>query len=97
MRRIASGESALRSSSARLVRIGANGLSEVSKVEIDPALFTSGEREMIEDLLVVAFNQVSLKAKELHMESMREMTSGVNLPGLEEALGKLSGEPKDLE
>ena len=80
-----------------MVRVQANGLTEVSKVEIDPVLFESGEREMIEDLLVAAFNQVSQKAKELHMESMREMTSGVSLPGLEEALGNLTGEPKDLE
>ena len=29
--------------------------------------------------------------KQLHMESMREMTSGVGLPGLDEAFEKLSG------
>lgn len=80
-----------------MVRVAANGLSEVSKVEIDPALFDSGEREMIEDLLVAAFNQVSQNAKALHAESMREMTAGMNVPGLEDALGKLTGEPKDAD
>ena len=53
-----------------MVRVEANGLSEVTKVEIDQALFDSGEREM---------------------------TSGINVPGLEDALGKLTGEPKDLD
>ena len=78
-----------------MVRIEANGLSEVSKVEIDAVLFDGGEREMIEDLLVAAFNQISQKAKALHAESMREMTMGMNVPGLEDALGKLTGGPKN--
>jgi DNA-binding YbaB/EbfC family protein len=80
-----------------MVKIEANGLGETRKVSIDPDLFQRGEQEMIEDLLVAAFNQVSIKAKQLHMESMREMTAGVNLPGLDQALEKLSGQFPDAD
>ena len=78
-----------------MVTIEANGLSVVNKVTIDPKLIEGGETEMIEDLLVVAINQVSQKAKELHMDSMKDMTSGINLPGLDDALNQLTGSPKE--
>ena len=79
-----------------MVTIEANGIGEVKKVSIDPTLFDSGEREMIEDLLVAAYNQVSLKAKQLNMEMMTEMTGGLNLPGMNEAIEKLTGQkPND--
>ena len=80
-----------------MVTIEATGMSEVTKVTIDPKLVEGGETEMIEDLLVSAFNQISQKAKELHMESMRDMTSGINMPGLDDALQQLTGTPKEEE
>ena len=80
-----------------MVTIEANGIGEAKKVSIDPKLFESGEREMIEDLLVAAFNQVSAKAKQLNLETMQEMTGGMNLPGLEEAMEKLTGQDPESE
>jgi len=78
-----------------LIEVEVNGLAEVLSVRIDPSLFEKGDREMIEDLLPAAFNQAHEKAKQLHNEAMQAMTSGLNLPGLEEALGQLS--PEDPE
>ena len=73
-----------------LVEVEVNGVGTVLAVRIDPSLIEKGDREMIEDLLPAAFNQANTKAKELHAEAMRSMTEGLELPGLDEALSKLT-------
>ena len=75
-----------------MVEIEANGLGEVLRAKIDPALLNSSDAEMLEDLLPAAINQARVKAKKLHQEAMQSMTEGLNLPGLSEALEQLSGE-----
>ena len=78
---------------AGMIEIEANGLGEVLKVHIDATLFQKGEAEMIEDLLPAAINQVQMKAKQLHMDAVKSLTNGLNLPGLNEALERFSGNP----
>lgn len=75
-----------------MVEIEANGLGEVLRVRLDPALVASGDREMLEDLLPAAFNQVQSKARDLHRTSMQSLTQGLNLPGLSEALAQFTGQ-----
>jgi hypothetical protein len=76
-----------------LVEVEVNGLAEVVAVRIDPSLVEKGDREMIEDLLPAAFNAAHQKAKELHAEALRSITGGMNVPGLQDALAKLSDNP----
>jgi DNA-binding YbaB/EbfC family protein len=71
-----------------LIVVEANGLGEVLRVRIDPSLL---DREMLEDLLPAAFNQASEKAKQLHMEMMQSLTSGFDIPGLDEAFTQITG------
>ncbi len=73
-----------------MVRVEMNGLSQVTRVEIDPALFERGEREMLENLLPAAINQAAAKAKELHMVAMRELTGGMDLPGLDKLMSQFN-------
>ena len=68
-----------------MVEIEVNGLGEVLRARVDPTLFASGDREMLEELLPAAINQAQAKAKQLHREAMQSMTEGLNLPGLNEA------------
>ncbi len=75
-----------------LVEVEVNGLAEVLAVRIDPSLIEKGEREMIEDLLPAAFNAAQAKAKELHAEALQQVTQGLNVPGLDQALGNLGGD-----
>ncbi len=74
-----------------MVEIEVNGLGDVLRARVDPSLMQSGDREMLEDLLPAAINQAQNKAKVLHRDAMQAMTDGLNLPGLNEALAKLSG------
>ncbi len=50
-----------------------------------------GDRELLEDLVVAAVNQAIGKAKQLHAEALKDLTGGLQLPGIREALEKLSG------
>jgi DNA-binding protein YbaB len=55
-------------------------------------LFAQGDRELLEDLVVAAVNQAIAKGKQMHAETMKELTGGIPLPSsLQEALEKFTG------
>jgi DNA-binding YbaB/EbfC family protein len=72
-----------------MVSVEMNGHSQVTGCQIDPALFETGDREMLEDLIVVAVNQALEKVREMAAEEMGQITDGLNLPGLAEAFSRL--------
>jgi nucleoid-associated protein EbfC len=74
---------------AGLVEVEANGLGQIVRVTLDPALVERRDREMLEDLIPSATNTALAKAKQLHAEALRELTGGMNLPGLDDMLTKL--------
>ncbi len=74
-----------------MIEVEANGLGEILRVKIDPLLIERGEREMLEDLLPAAVNQAAARARELHMEVMRESMGGMDLPGMGDLLGPAKG------
>jgi nucleoid-associated protein EbfC len=75
-----------------MVEIEVNGLMEVLHCRIDPQLFAQNDRELLEDLVMAAVNQAIGKGKEMHAESLRDLTGGLPLPGgFHEALAKFTG------
>jgi hypothetical protein len=74
-----------------MVEVEVNGLLEVLHCRVSEQLIREGDRELIEDLVVAATNQAIGKAKQQHAESMKQLTGGLELPGMEEALSKLLG------
>lgn len=77
-----------------MVEVEVNGLGEVMRVKIDPALVARGDREMIEDLLPAAVNLAVEKARQRQMAGVQNLTEGLNVPGLSEALGTLNPDSK---
>jgi DNA-binding protein YbaB len=73
-----------------MVQVEANGLCEVLRVTIDPVLMQRQDHEMVEDLLPAAINQALSKARELHLDLAQTATKDLNLPGLKEAISKLT-------
>ncbi len=57
-----------------------NGKGEARKVRIDPALIDAGEADMLEDLIVAAFNDAKGKQEQAVREKMSELTGGLPLP-----------------
>ena len=71
---------------AGMVSVEMNGLGEVIQVSIDPAVFEKHDAELMEDLVRAAVNIAKDKTKEVHARLTQEMTAGMNIPGLEQAL-----------
>lgn len=63
-----------------LVEIIATGKSEIEKVSIDASLLKEEEKEMLEDLIKVAFNDAKQKCNEDSQNSMSGALSGMSLP-----------------
>jgi nucleoid-associated protein EbfC len=81
-----------------MVEIEVNGLMEVLGCKIDPQLFAQNDRELLEDLVMAAVNQAISKGKEMHAESLRELTGGLPLPGgFREALEEFAGTGQEEE
>jgi len=68
------------SSGGGLVKITVTGKGEVKKIKIDPSLMKPEESEILEDLIVAAFNEAKKKSEEASAEEMKKLTGGLNLP-----------------
>ena len=65
-----------------MVRIVANGVNEIISVHIDDELINMNDREVLEDLIIGAVNEVHRKVKDLAQEEMTRFTGGIKIPGL---------------
>ena len=65
-----------------MVKIVANGVNEIISVHIDDELINMNDREVLEDLMTGAINEVHRKVKELAQEEMTRFTGGIKIPGL---------------
>lgn len=65
-----------------MVRVVANGLNEIVSVHIDDELINMSDREVLEDLIAGAMNEVQKKVKELAQGEMSKLTGGLKIPGL---------------
>ena len=73
-----------------MVSVEANGQQKILGYKIDQTLLDSGDKEMLEDLLAAASNQALEKAREGAAAEMAQLTGGMNIPGLEDALSKFN-------
>jgi hypothetical protein len=62
------------------VAITLNGKSEMKRVKIDPSLVAGGDVEILEDLIVAAFNDAKAKAEAFSQQEMAKLTAGLPLP-----------------
>lgn len=74
-----------------MVEVDMNGLQEVLACRIDPALIERKDRELIEELTRAAVNDALARSRTLHAEAIQGLAGNFEIPGLEEALGKLGG------
>ena len=73
-----------------MVEAEVNGIGEVLRVTVEATLVERGDREMIEDLIPAAVNLALTKAKQRHADAMKEIAGGLDVPGLGEALGRIT-------
>lgn len=63
-----------------LVKAVINGSGNIKKVDIDPSLIKTDEKDILEDLIVAAINDAKKKADDSSANSMGALTGGMNLP-----------------
>jgi DNA-binding YbaB/EbfC family protein len=64
-----------------LVRISLTGKGDMKRVAIDPKAVDPNDVAMLEDLLIVAYNDAKAKVDALTAEEMQKVTGGLSLPG----------------
>jgi hypothetical protein len=68
------------SSGGGMVQVTLNGKGEARKLKIDPALVTPDDAEVLEDLILAAFNDAKGRVDATMQEKMSELTGGMGLP-----------------
>ena len=70
------------SSGGGMVKISLNGKFEMKNIYIDKSLFVPEDAEVLEDLIMAAYNDAKEKIDAKMNESMNSLTGGLNLGGL---------------
>src|SRR5499425_2934289 len=65
-----------------MVSLKMNGSKQLLSVQIDPEVFSSGDRDMLQDLIVAAVNEGIRKVDEALAGQLGGMTGGLKIPGL---------------
>jgi nucleoid-associated protein EbfC len=63
-----------------MVQITLTGKGDVRKVKIDKSLVVADEAEVLEDLIVAAFNDAKARVESHVAAEMTQLTGGLNLP-----------------
>lgn len=71
------------------VQVEVSGAGEVKRVRIAPSLVANNDVELLEELVSSAMNEALNKVRTMHLDAMKELTGGVDIPGLDEALASL--------
>ena len=65
---------------AGMVKIVLNGKGDMKGITIDDSLFSSEDREVLEDLIQAAHTQARAKVATMAAEQMKNLTRGLGLP-----------------
>ncbi|SVA73254.1 uncharacterized protein METZ01_LOCUS126108 [marine metagenome] len=68
------------SSGGGLIKIIVDGKNLVKSVHIDNSLINNDEKEILEDLIVAAFNDAKEKIQKKISDEMSSITGGIKLP-----------------
>ena len=68
-----------------MVRVRMNGKKEVLRIKIEPTALgaSTGDIELLEDLIAAAVNEAGRRADEAAKSSVAGLMGGLNLPGME--------------
>ncbi|MBM1816503.1 YbaB/EbfC family nucleoid-associated protein [Pseudosulfitobacter pseudonitzschiae] len=67
-------------SGAGLVKATATAKGDLTALDIDPSIFNSDDKEVVEDLILAAIKDAQAKAAAKSQEELSKMTEGLGLP-----------------
>ena len=65
-----------------MVSVKMNGNKQLLAIQIDPEVFTGGDKDMLQDLIVAAVNEGVRKVDDAMSGQLGNMTGGMKIPGL---------------
>jgi DNA-binding YbaB/EbfC family protein len=65
-----------------MVTVVVNGTKQLQSIKIDPEVVSKEDVEMLQDLIVAAFNDAARKVDEQLGQSMSGLMGGLKIPGL---------------
>ena len=65
-----------------MVTVVVNGRQELLKLTIEPEVIVAEDRELLQDLILAAVNEGLNRSRELAQGEMRQLTGGLQVPGL---------------
>ena len=66
------------------IRITGNALRQISNIDIDPTILESGDKEMLEDILLAVFNDFIMSASAIEASEAQQAMSSMLPSGLED-------------
>jgi DNA-binding YbaB/EbfC family protein len=65
-----------------MVSVKVNGQKQLLSIQIDPEVFSGGDKDMLQDLIVAAVNEGVRKVDEAMQQQLGSLTGGLKIPGL---------------
>jgi DNA-binding YbaB/EbfC family protein len=65
-----------------MVSVKMNGQKQLLSVQIEPEVFSGGDKDMLQDLIVAAVNEANRKIDEVLQGQLGNLTGGLKIPGL---------------
>jgi len=65
-----------------MVSVKMSGNKHLISIQVDPEVFSGGDREMLQDLIVAAVNEAVRKVDDQLSGQLGGMTGGMKIPGL---------------
>jgi DNA-binding YbaB/EbfC family protein len=65
-----------------MVSVKMNGNKQLLSLQVDPEVYSGGDKEMLQDLIVAAVNEGVRKVEEALNSQMGNLAGGLKIPGL---------------
>ena len=65
-----------------MVSVKINGNKQLLSIQVDPEVYSSGDKEMLQNLIVAAVNEGIRKVDEAMAGQIGNLTGGLKIPGL---------------
>lgn len=69
-----------------MVKVEANGLGEITKLEIEDELFKGEDKKLVEDLIIAAISKSKDKTKGLFQKKLQETIGFLPLDGMKDLI-----------
>jgi DNA-binding YbaB/EbfC family protein len=65
-----------------MVSVKMNGKMKLLSLQVDPEVFSAGDKDMLQDLIIAAVNECGRKVDEANSSSVSNMMGGMKIPGM---------------